>query len=250
MNKNAPHERFNKDNIKIGFWDIETSKQTSEHWQGMYEINVINILTYSHMISWSVKELDGKVKTRLITDYPLFKRQRRNDKALVKDLWKELSKYDLLIAHNGNRYDIKYTNARFAFHGLKPLPPYKTVDTCLAARRYFFFPSNKLNDLLLFLGYPPKVDTGGHTTWDGVLKGDKKAIAKMREYNAYDVIGLEKVYKRLRPFISSHPALNVHDLVCKFCGSSDIIKRRKENVFKKRMAQMSCKKCGGWFEVR
>lgn len=237
---------------RIGLWDIETSKQTSEHWQGMYEIDVINILTYSHMIAWTVKELDGDIKTRLITDYPLFKRDRRNDKALVKDLYKELSKYDILIAHNGDRYDIKYTNARFAFHGIKPLPLFKTIDTCLSARKYFFFPSNKLNDLLVFLGYPPKVDTGGHTTWDKVLKGDRKAIQRMREYNAYDVIGLEKVYKRLLPFLKNHPNLSFfnENPVCKNCGGSDIIKRRDNAFYLGYPAiQMSCKSCGTWFHI-
>lgn len=237
---------------RIALFDIETSPQEGKNWGGTYEVDILEITRYSHMLAWSVKELDGKITTRALPDYSSYKRQKRNDKALVKDLHNELAKYDLVVGQNGDRFDIRYMNARFAYHNLPPIQPFKTVDTLKAARRYFLFPSNKLNELLLFLGFPPKVHTGGYNLWRECIAGDTKAWALMKKYNAYDVEGLEYVYKRLLPFIGNHPNLSTlsGNLVCKFCGSSDIIKRRKANVFTKRGAEMSCKKCGGWFVVR
>lgn len=250
MKKKHP-SRHGKDVLpRIALFDIETSPQEGKNWGGTYEVDILEITRYSHMLAWSVKELGKKPKVKALPDYKLYKREKRNDRALVRDLHKELSQYDLIVAHNGDKFDARYMNARFAFHKLPPIPPFKTVDTCKAARRYFLFPSNKLNDLLVFLGYPPKVKTGGYNLWQDCIKGNLKAWALMKKYNAYDTEGLEFVYKRLLPFIGNHPALNIHSPVCKNCRSSDIIKRRKPDVFKKKGVQMSCKKCGAWFYVR
>lgn len=249
MNKKTPRRAGKDVSPRIALFDLESSPQEGKNWGGTYEVDILEITRYSHMLAWAVKDLWGKTEVKALPDYPLYKRDKRSDKALVKDLHRKLSEYDLIIAHNGDKFDLRYMNARFAFYNLKPIPPYKTVDTCKAARRYFLFPSNKLNDLLVFLGYPPKVKTGGYDLWKSCIKGDMKAWGLMKKYNAYDAEGLEYVYKRLLPYISNHPVLST-ELVCPACLSSDIIKRRKPNIFKKKNAQMSCKKCGRWFSIR
>lgn len=236
---------------QIGLWDIETSKQLSESWPGMFEVNITNIVRYSQMVAWSVKKLDGSIVTRALCDYPLFKRDKYSDKALVTDLHNELSQYPILVAHNGDKFDVKFTNARFAYWGLTPVPPYKTIDTCKAARQYFNFPSNKLNELARFFGFKPKVDTGGMKLWDECAKGSQKAYAHMKKYNRYDVELLEMVYKRMRPYIKNHPNLThfTNEIACRDCLSKNIIKRRT-TTFKSKVAdQMSCNNCGAWFYV-
>lgn len=236
---------------RIALFDIETSPQEGKNWGGIHEVDILEITRYSHMLAWSIKDLDGPILVKALPDYPLYKRNKRSDKALVKDLHRRLSKYDICIAHNGNQFDLKYANARFAYYKLAPIPPFKTIDTCLAARKYFLFPSNKLNELLVFLGYPPKVKTGGYDLWRSCLQGNKKSWALMKEYNRYDVIGLEYVYKRLRPFISNHPNLTYFsgDISCPSCGSHKIIKRRTRVFKNKTVDQMSCKECNRWFTI-
>lgn len=255
MNKKRPpcRRRFiqNTAPIRICLVDIETCPQEGKNWGGIREVDILEITRYSHMLSWAVKNFEGKTEVKALPDFPLYTRNKRSDKSLVKALHTKISSYDLIVAQNGDAFDLKYMNARFVYYGLTPLPPYKTVDTCKAARRYFLFPSNKLNELLLFLGYPPKVKTGGYDLWRSCLKGDPKAWKLMKQYNEYDVIGLEYVYKRLLPFILNHPNLNQGNLVCPSCGTSDIIKRGTRILFSKQpRTRYSCKRCFRHFDVR
>jgi DNA polymerase elongation subunit (family B) len=101
------------------------------------------------MLSFAVKwDGEKRVKTYALPDYPLFKRDKENDRDLVKDLYDVFDEADILIAHNGDRFDIRKSNARFIQHGLKPPITYKTIDTLKIARRQKFkFDSNRLNDL-------------------------------------------------------------------------------------------------------
>lgn len=236
---------------RIGLFDIEISKQEGTSWQGMYEMNILEITRYSHMMAWSVKDLDGKVETKCLADYKGYKRDKRNDKDLVVDLHRKLSEYDIVVGHNGDKFDIRYSNARFAYHGLTPVPPFKTVDTCKAARQYFNFPSNKLNELAKFFGFKTKVDTGGMALWDMCIAGDLKAWKHMKKYNAYDVVLLEKVYKRMLPFIKNHPNLTHFsgDVRCRSCNSLNIIKRRTKALKTMVIDQVSCKDCGAWMHI-
>lgn len=236
---------------RIALFDIETSPQEGTNWGGTYEVDILEITRYSHMLAWSVKELDGKVVTKALCDYPLYRRDKRNDRALVEDLHTELMKYDIIVGHNGDKFDIKYTNARFVFHNLSPLPPFRTVDTCKAARNYFLFPSNKLNELLKFFSLKQKVETGGYGLWSKCIEGDKKAWALMKKYNAYDVVGLEAAYKRMRPYIKNHPNLThfTGDVQCPVCLSRNIIKRRTRVLKTKVYDEMSCNNCNKWFPV-
>ena len=56
------------------------------------------------------------------------------------------------------------------------------------------------------------------------MNGNKEALGNMLNYNERDVVGLEQVYLKLRPYIKNHPNLGVlmDDNVCPTCGSKNI----------------------------
>src|SRR5437868_14709279 len=109
-----------------------------------------------------MKELGRpKVTTFALPDYPLYKRDRTDDRALVKDLWKMMNEADIIVAHNGNSFDIKYANTRFIVHRLDPPAPYKSADTLKIARQVARFPSNKLDELARTFGIDRKLPTTG-----------------------------------------------------------------------------------------
>src|SRR3546814_7474699 len=58
-----------------------------------------------------------------------------------------LDEADVVIGQNSDRFDLPTINGRALVAGLKPHSPYKTVDTCLVARKEFGFPSNSLEYL-------------------------------------------------------------------------------------------------------
>ena len=66
---------------------------------------------------------------------------------------------DVVIAHNGDKFDMRKANARFGHY--EPPMPVQQVDTLKVARKYFKFESNKLGDLGEHLGLGNKEVTGG-----------------------------------------------------------------------------------------
>ena len=56
------------------------------------------------------------------------------------------------------------------------------------------------------------------------MNGDKERLAEMLKYNKGDVVGLEQLYLKLRPYIKNHPNLGVlmDSNVCPSCGSKNI----------------------------
>jgi hypothetical protein len=138
-------------------------------------------------------------------------------------------------------------------HNMSPPTPYRQLDTKKIAKRYFNFTSNKLDDLGVYLGVGKKLKTDADL-WKFCMAGDKKAWDKMKKYNKQDVILLEKIYLKFRPWVNSHPALNVLDgrpKSCNKCGSNRMNKSMKYLATNTNLYQYyRCQKCGGMAKSR
>lgn len=214
---------------KILLFDIETAPMVVHNWSLFQNYTNINqIMQDWFMLSWSAKWLgDSNVSYDGLNEHQAaFLADPTNDYHIVKALHKLLDEADIIVGHNLNKFDDKKVKARFLFHGLPPVSPYRKVDTLLIARRQFALSSNKLDFLATYLGFENKVDHEGHTLWVKCMSGDKKAWATMKEYNIYDTILLEKVYKAVRGWDNTHPNVAVYynDLVrrCNVCGSDNV----------------------------
>jgi DNA polymerase elongation subunit (family B)/DNA-directed RNA polymerase subunit RPC12/RpoP len=239
-----------KKNPKILLFDIETMANLVYVW-GKYEQDVIAYKRHWFMLSFAYKWL-GEKKTYVhsLPDYPLYKKDKLNDQELVKELWKLFDEADIIIAHNGNSFDIKKANARFIKHKLPPPSPYRMIDTKLVAKKYLKMDSNKLDDIGDYFNIGRKINTGGFELWLGCEAGDKKAWKKMCDYNVQDVILLEKVYLEMLPYMIDHPHMGL--LIdgslnkCRNCGSTNIHKRGFGVNSKTRYQRIQCQDCGGW----
>ena len=158
----------------------------------------------------------------------------------------------MVIAHNGDQFDIKKLNARFIYYGMTPPSPYKTVDTLKVARRYFAFNGNKLGDLGPHLGLGEKVKHTGFDLWLGCLNGKPEAWELMKTYNRQDVVLLEKVYNKFLPWIRNHPNMGMwkENTVCPKCGSRNITSRGWAITTVSRFRKFACNDCGGWGRIR
>ena len=180
-----------------------------------------------------------------------------NDKSLLKDIWKLFDEADVVVAHNGIKFDIPKINARFAKHGIKPPSPYRQVDTLQIARKTFAFTSNKLAFLCELLQVENKKLTHamfpGFKLWEQCLKGNIQAWEEMEEYNKVDVLALEEVYDKLKVWSPSHPNHGVHiddSHSCSKCGSKNLIKKGFKFTQVGKYQRYKCLDCGGYSRGR
>lgn len=229
--------------------DIETAPNLSYTW-GKWEQDVISFKENWYILSFAYKWL-GENKTYVVSlpNFKLYEKDKKNDIELCRQLWRLFDEAEIIVAHNGDRFDIKKSNTRFITHGFNPPTPYKTIDTRTEARKYFRFDSNKLDDLGQYLNIGRKLNTGGFDLWLGCMSGDKKSWDKMCQYNKNDVILLEKVYLKLRGWIKQHPNMNL--LLgslsgCPNCGRNNLVRRGYAFTRTSKRQRYVCKDCGAW----
>ena len=229
--------------MKILLVDLEVAPNVSYTW-GIWEQDAIEVKQEWYILSFCARWLGGKTITRGLPDYPLFKKDKRSDRELVKELWELLNEADLVIAHNGDRFDLKKANTKFVEHGLLPPSGYNTVDTLKIAQKYFAFNSNKLDELGKHLGVGRKVKHGGFEMWRGCMEGNVEDFKKMKKYNMGDTLLLERVYYKLRPWLEAHPNTSF-DGKCPKC-SGILIKRGFGFTRTGKYPRYACKNCHGW----
>lgn len=247
-----------KTSPRILLFDIENSPSTAYIWQLWQEVVSDDMIESPwFMLCWSAKWLDEKqIMSSALIDFPKeYKKNPECDKQILKKLWKLLDEADIVVAHNGKKFDVRKTNARFIMNNMTPPSPYKVVDTLQEARKHFFFTSNKLNNLGKYLGVGQKVETGGFSLWKKCMMGNRDAWRTMVKYCKNDVILLERIYKKLLPYMTTHPNLenyidNKDKQICPKCGSSDIRKEGFHYTEVAKYQQYSCKNCGGWSRGR
>ncbi|CAB4182994.1 Ribonuclease H-like domain containing protein [uncultured Caudovirales phage] len=239
---------------KILLYDIETSPIISYNW-GIWDQNAIEVIEDWQILCFAYKWLgDDGVTVVGQDDFRSYTPGVNNDFMVVAKLWQLFDEADVVIAHNGDSFDQKKAQARMMAHDLTPPSPYKQLDTKKIAKRYAAFTSNKLSDLAKKFGIALKDDPGGFATWKGCMAGDAPSWAKMKEYNRQDVVVLEELYLKLRPWINSHPAMNILDgrpEACPKCGEGPLEKRGTLKINSASSVQRyRCKSCGGWSQSR
>jgi DNA polymerase elongation subunit (family B) len=240
--------------MRILLYDIETSPSIGAFYDLYREGNILWTIEEWRILSFAFKWYGEKTThCRTLKDYSLYSSDPKNDKELVEDLYSLFQEADIIIGHNGDRFDIRKTNARFIRHGLTPPAPYKTVDTLKVAKKYFKFDSNRLDSLGEYLGVGRKIKTGGTELWRSVMDGDDKSWALMKRYNKQDVVLLENVYNVLRPWIHNHPIVHFSDeeLKCRVCGSTNLTRRGfSYTASGKSKTQRYVCECGKWTHGR
>lgn len=173
-----------------------------------------------------------------------------SDRVMLKGIHRLLDEADVVVTYNGDRFDLPTLSKDFITHGMMPPAPYKSVDLCTVAKKRFRFPSNKLGYIAKALGLGEKVRHQGHQLWIDCMAKKPDAWALMREYNIQDVVLLEAVYNRMRPWIRSHPNHGLYDEpglpVCPTCGGGHLQRRGYARTQINKFARYQCLDCGSW----
>lgn len=242
---------------RILFLDIETAPLMAHIWsiwQHGVGINMVDV-DWS-ILSFSVKWAEDP---RIHYHDTFYQKDKRDDRRIVRKLWKYLDKADIVVAHNGKKFDVRKIQARFVLQGMPPPSPFKIVDTLLESRKNFAMTSHKLEYLTAKLCVTKKLTRQkfpGFKLWDEYLKGNREAQKEMQEYNEVDVLSLEELYYKLRPWMTGHPNMGVYAddksdaPVCDKCGSANLIRKGTRSTQVNVYARYKCKDCGGWSRGR
>ena len=179
--------------LKVLIYDLETSYNIVKSWRVGYQLNInpSDILHERAIICVSYKWLDEDTIYNITWD------KNQCDKFLIEQFIEVLNDADLIVAHNGDRFDLKWIKTRAIKHDLPMLIDYNQFDTLKVAKKKFLFNSNKLDYISEFLGFGNKIKTNMALWDDIILRKSKEAMIEMVKYCDMDVELLEKVYKKL-----------------------------------------------------
>lgn len=229
---------------KILLYDIEVSRDIVEGYGNKWEFKVVKTVKHQELMCFAYKWLDEK-KVHYVSrhDFSTYKE-------FVGSLHAILDEADIAIAHNGIRFDNKMSNRFFVKEDFGPPSPFKSIDTLRVARGAFKFQANGLNDLgeYLELGKKEKISYADLET-DFLENPTPKVERLMKRYNIQDVVLLEKIYLKLRPYIKNHPNLGDIAMIhgsCPKCGSTHLQKRGYNISAAGKKQRYQCTNCGGW----
>lgn len=229
---------MNTNKTNILYFDLETAPILGFAWQ-TYDTSLLHVEKDSHLLAFAYKLNNEPIH--------VFSRREYTERQMVKMLWDLFNKADIIVAQNGDKFDIRWANRLFIKYKLKPPSPYKTVDTLKIARKYFKFTSNKLDFLAHMLLGEGKIETG-LSLWLDCVRGDVKALKQMETYCAHDVNLLVRVYEILRAWHTGHPNLNITNCTthkCPNCGGNT--QKRGHMVTRVgKYQRYACTSCGAW----
>jgi len=187
-------EKLVSGKARVLIYDIETSPNIGWFWRAGYKLNIQpdNIIKERAIICVSYKWLGEDQVYNLAWD------KNQDDKFLIEQFVEVLNEADLIVAHNGDRFDLKWIKTRALFHRIPMLPNYKQFDTLKVAKSKFNFNSNRLDYIAKFLGHEGKNKTTISLWTDIMFKKCSKAMNTMLDYCDEDVRQLEKVYNELK----------------------------------------------------
>lgn len=232
--------------------DIETSPNIAYVWRFWKEnVGAKQVLKNGQMLSFAAKWLDDdKIYYQDV--------QHGDEKQMLTILFSMLDEADIVVCHNGDKFDLPHIQGRGLVLGLKPPAPYKTIDTVKVARYEFNFPSNSLEYLATVLELKNRKDGHkkfpGFELWLGVLANNPEAWAEMREYNIQDILVLEELYLKVRPYMKKHPNIGVFSdeekVVCPRCGGEHLQRRGYSYTNVGKYQRLQCNDCGSWSRTR
>lgn len=249
---------FDKTDPVICFWDIETTHLISAHYE-LYGINVdkSNVLLDWIIVcgAWQIKG-EAPQATSILDDLERFKNNCFDiryglfvdDYHVVKTLYDMLMGVDILVHHNGDKFDIKKFNTRAIYHGFPPIRHLKMVDTYKVAKRHFALTSNSLDYACEFFNLPRKIHNEKGLALRVTLC-DPSAIKDYVTYNKQDVKCLEALYNKLLPYIDNHPNYGLYSnaVCCPNCGSHNFIEDGFDNTRISQRQAYRCQDCGAIF---
>jgi uncharacterized protein YprB with RNaseH-like and TPR domain len=177
--------------------------------------------------------------------------RRFSDKILLEKAIPILEQADLVVAHYGAVFDRRFIQGRLLINNLPPIPNTKMRDTCMIARSVANFSSNRLKHLCKILNLRhQKLENNWPSAWFQVMQGNRRVLNELATYCKGDVLALEELYYRLRPFDNPHPRMYTDRSKCRVCASDKIRYHGFAYVGENKYRRYQCTGCGKWDRER
>lgn len=245
-------EDIPKKQAKILFWDIETAMM--ENITRTYQLK-LNQKYLSHKgitrpvtivcASWKYRGKNAIGSSSVLNDKERFSKCHYDDYAVIRSLVSVIEDSDIIVAHNGDKFDWRKFQGRCVYHGIRAPKKPIMIDTLKISRKEFDIESHSLSYLAKYLGVDEKDES---PDWGKVFDGDVDEIKACLEYNKQDVLVLEAVYNRLLElgYIRNHPNLNIildtHNN-CKACSHNSLSSVGFEHKNTTKYELLRCDKC-------
>ena len=209
---------------KIGLFDLETLPLEGFAWR-MWDVNFSadQVISGTGLLSWAGKFLN---ESEMYSDILTPKEAKvKDDKRITKSCWEFLDKCDIVCGHNLTDFDSRVARTFFLKYDLPPIK-YVQIDTLKIAKHNLKMDSNKMAFINKYLGIRQKIETEGFPLWRDCRAGDVDALRRMREYNEGDVLALEELYYKLRPYFPHVFNLALYSEIdkemCPVCGNTKL----------------------------
>lgn len=226
---------------KILILDIETKPTVAYIWRAWDENTTPDkVIEVGGLLCWSAKWLGEKDK--------LFYSEWADGKSeMLHVLRSTLNEADAVVTYNGDKFDLPIIQGEFLLAGMVPSAPLTSIDVIRSVKKLGFL-MNRLAFVGPLLNVGGKMKHEGFNLWKKVMDGDVAAQNRMKRYNIQDVVLLERLYKKIIPFIKNHPHLGKDRAECGACGSNNTQSRgfRRTKFFK--IQRVQCQDCGSWSE--
>lgn len=128
--------------------------------------------------------------------------QRGDDMETTRQVTEILGEHDVLVAHNGTRFDLPFLRTRLARWGLPRLPEQKIVDPLSIAWRKLRLGRNSLGSIADHIGLSDKKTPLDMSVWtDAILNGTKESMDLIVEHCVADVKVLAGVLELVKPYV-------------------------------------------------
>jgi len=173
-----------------------------------------------------------------------------DDSHLVQEFAKAFNECDYHTTWFGERFDLPMVCSKLIKYGMQPVAPKPHLDLWKTARKRFKLHSNRLQAWQQFLGLDNAKTPISFDAWLQAAHGDKKALAEVKHHCKMDVLVLEEVFQKMRPWLDNEPSrglLTGDHSGCPSCGSNDLEKRGFKVAQTRAFQQYQCRPCGHWF---
>lgn len=137
---------------------------------------------------------------------PRWKTRRSDDSDIIEAIRSHLEKYDVVVAHNGLKFDLPFIRTRIAKWRLDPLKELKIVDPVQLARNKLRMSFNSLDRLAEFLGVNSKTDVSGDLWVRAALDGDRRAMTYITTHCVQDVLTLDRIVDAVKNYSTAFNA--------------------------------------------
>lgn len=189
----------------IVFYDIETRPKVGLYFGPEWQTRIAKQLVRTEVLSFAYK-WEGSDETHVVAawDDPNWRPgilEHDQDEYVMRRMWDMFDLADVVVAHNGDKFDQKKAQGRFFRFDMMPPSHFIEVDTLKLSRTFFGLDSHKLGELASFVGLEGKVEHSGIDLWHGCMLGVEEDQETMEVYNVRDTVLLEEVYQKIEPWI-------------------------------------------------